>query len=30
MFFIERDFEHAVGYHFSIDFVRFPAALLRP
>jgi hypothetical protein len=29
LLFAKRDFEHAVGYHFFIDFVRFTAALLR-
>jgi hypothetical protein len=28
LLFIKKDFEHAVGYHFLIDFVRFLAALL--
>jgi F0F1-type ATP synthase assembly protein I len=28
LLFIKKDFEHAVGYHFLIDFVRFMAALL--
>ena len=28
LLFIKKDFEHAVGYHFLIDFVRFVAALL--
>jgi hypothetical protein len=28
LLFIKKDFEHAVGYHFLIDFVRFIAALL--
>ncbi len=27
LLFVKRDFEHAVGYHFFIDFVRFGAAL---
>ncbi|MDJ0756155.1 MAG: hypothetical protein QNJ45_21680 [Ardenticatenaceae bacterium] len=27
LLFVKRDFEHAVGYHFFIDFVRFFAAL---
>ena len=25
---IKKDFEHAVGYHFLVDFVRFMAAFL--
>jgi len=29
LLFVKRDFEHAAGYHFFIDFVRFGAALLR-
>jgi hypothetical protein len=27
LLFVKRDFEHAVGYHFFVDFVRFFAAL---
>ncbi len=26
LLFIKRDLEHAVGYHFFVDFVRFAAA----
>jgi len=25
---IKKDFEHAVGYHFMVDFVRYSAAFL--
>jgi len=27
LLFVKRDFEHAVGYHFFVDFVRFWVAL---
>ncbi|NIW49866.1 MAG: hypothetical protein GWN30_35365 [Gammaproteobacteria bacterium] len=28
LLFIKRDLEHAIGYHFMIDFVRFLAAAI--
>lgn len=28
LLFIKKDFEHAVGYHFMVDFMRFIAAFL--
>jgi hypothetical protein len=29
LLFIKKDFEHAIGYHFLVDFVRFLAAFLQ-
>jgi hypothetical protein len=28
LLFVKRDLEHAIGYHFAVDFVRFLAAWL--